>query len=382
MRHQWMSIADRNELWERWKGGASASAIARALGRTQQAISKHVQRAGGIAAVARTRAGRVLQSEERELISRGLVTGQTIRALARQLQRAPSTVSREIRRHGGRAGYRAHRADHAAWQAARRPQRCRLAAQPRLCRVVAAKLARKWSPRQIAGWLRVAYADDPAMRISHETIYRSLFVQARGVLKQTLIAHLRQGRSGRRPRAAGGRLAHSRIPALVSIRQRPASVEDRAVPGHWEGDLLAGGQQTYIATLVERQSRYVQLVRLSGKDTTTVVRALTRSVRRLPAGLMRTLTWDRGAEMADHHRFTMATHVQVYFCDPQSPWQRGSNENTNGLLRQYFPKGSDVSVFSQAQLNRVARQLNSRPRETLGFQTPAAKLAAIVAATG
>jgi IS30 family transposase len=377
-----MSDSDRNELWARWKRGESASAIARALGRTPPAIARHVHAAGGIAPVPRRRAPRVLQSDERELISRGLVQGLSLRAIARHVKRAPSTISREIRRHGGPTQYRAGQADQRAWQAARRPKVCRLAAWARLRRVVATKLAAKWSPRQIAGWLPVAYPDDATMRVSHETIYRSLFVQARGVLKQTLIAHLRRGRSGRRPAAAARRPPHSRVPDPVSIRQRPPSVADRAVPGHWEGDLLAGAHHSYIATLVERQSRYVQLIRVPRKDTATVIRALTRSVRRLPAGLMHTLTWDRGTEMADHQHFTLATQVQVYFCDPQSPWQRGSNENTNGLLRQYFPKGTDLSVFSQAQLNRVARQLNTRPRETLGFQTPAAKLAAIVASTG
>jgi IS30 family transposase len=382
MQRRWMTIAAQNELWARWRRGESASSIARAFAVTPQAIGMRVHAAGGIAQPPRRRSPRVLTLEAREAISRALVGGQSVRAIARQLHRAPSTVSREIARHGGRHGYRASHADRAAWQAARRPKRCRLAEHPRLRRVVAAKLVAKWSPRQIAGWLRVAYADDPTMRLSHETIYRSLFVQARGVLKQTLIAHLRRGRSVRRPRAAAGQLAHSRIPDPVSIRQRPPSVEDRAVPGHWEGDLLAGAGQTYIATLVERQSRYVQLVRIPRKDTATVTQALTRSVRRLPNGLMRTLTWDRGTEMADHHRFTIATNVRVYFCDPQSPWQRGSNENTNGLLRQYFPKGTDLSGFSQAQLNRVARQLNTRPRETLDFSTPAARLAAIVASTG
>jgi IS30 family transposase len=382
MRYRWMSRAERDELWTRWKRGESASAIARALGRTPAAIARHVHAAGGIAAAPRRRAPGVLQSREREIISRGVARRLSVRAIARQLGRAPSTISREIRRHGGRARYRASQADQRAWRAARRPKACRLAARPRLRRVVAAKLAAKWSPRQIAGWLPVAYPDDATMRVSHETIYRSLFVQARGVLKQALIAHLRRGRSGRRPAAAGGRPTHSRIPDLVSIRQRPPSVDDRAVPGHWEGDLLAGAHHTYIATLVERQSRYVQLVRVPRKDTATVVRALTRSVRRLPAGLMQTLTWDRGTEMADHRRFTLATEVQVYFCDPQSPWQRGSNENTNGLLRQYFPKGTDLSAFSQAQLNRIGRQLNTRPRATLNFHTPAATLAGIVASTG
>jgi IS30 family transposase len=299
------------------------------------------------------------------------------------LARAPSTISREVRRHGGRAPYRAAEADVRAWQAARRPKRCRLALQPMLCAVVAAKLAADWSPEQIAGWLKVTYADDRAMQVSHETIYRSLFVQSRGVLKKALVQHLRRHRAVRRSqRASTHGQRRGQIVDAISIRERPATIEDRAVPGHWEGDLLAGAAQSHVATLVERQSRYLLLVRVPGKDTTSVVRALSRHVRTLPRGLMASLTWDRGHELAAHKRFTLATHVQVYFCDPQSPWQRGSNENTNGLLRQYFPKGRDLATLSQAQLNRIARRLNERPRKTLGYHTPADRLAAIVASTG
>jgi IS30 family transposase len=318
---------------------------------------------------------------EREEISRGVAAGRGIRAIARDLGRAASTVSREIRRHGGRARYRAQTADAAAWQAARRPKPCRLAQYPALRAVVAAKLAARWSPEQIAGWLRITYAGAPEMIVSHETIDRSVFVQSRGVLDASLRRHLRRRRVMRR-----GGPAHRRRPApigdAVSIRERPPAVDDRAVPGHWEGDLLVGGRHSYMATLVERQSRFVMLVRVANKETATVVAALARHVRTLPRGLMTSLTVDRGLEFAAHHRFTLATNVAVYFCDPRSPWQRGSNENTNGLLRQYFPRGTDLADISQATLNRVARELNQRPRKTLGFQTPADKLAATVASTG
>jgi IS30 family transposase len=255
-----------------------------------------------------------------------------------------------------------------------------LAQQPRLRALVERRLAQRWSPEQIAGWLRQTYAA-PAMQVSHETIYRTLFVQSRGALREELRAHLRRGAAFRRPRRppADGR---GQIVDAVSIRARPAAVADRAVPGHWEGDLLAGTVRSNIGTLVERHSRYVVVVKVPSKDTAIVVRALARTVRTLPRGLMQTLTWDRGSELAAHARFTVATDVRVYFCDPQSPWQRGSNENTNGLLRQYFPRGMDLSQVSQAQLNAVARELNTRPRKTLGYRTPAAVLASIVATTG
>jgi IS30 family transposase len=308
--------------------------------------------------------------------------GISFAALGRQLQRATSTVSREVGRHGGRRAYRADPADAGAWHAGRRPKSCRLAQLPRLGLVVATKLAADWSPQQIAGWLRVTYATDPTMQVSHETIYRSLFVQSRGVLNHTLRLHLRRRKSMRRSRHATNRgQSRGQIIDAVSIRERPAEVEDRAVPGHWEGDLLTGAGQSHVATLVERQSRYVLLVKVAGKDTTSVVRALTRRVKTLPRGLMASLTWDRGTELAAHRRFTIATDVRVYFCDPQSPWQRGSNENTNGLLRQYFPTGTNLATYSQRQLNAIARRLNTRPRKTLGYHTPAARLATIVALT-
>ena len=377
-----LSVSERAELWARWKRGDSLAAIARALGRVQGTIHHIVGQCGGIAPPLRRRAARVLSSADREEISRGLAAGVSLRAIARALGRAPSTISREVRRHGGRRRYRAAQADRRAWAAARRPKSCRLAGQPRLCRAIAEKLLAKWAPEQIAGWLRVSYPDDPEMQVSHETIYRSLYVQSRGVLKKTLLQHLRRRHTMRRSVHATSRgQRRGQIVDAVSIRERPAAVEDRAVPGHWEGDLLAGARQSHVATLVERHSRYVLLARIPGKDTASVVQALSRHVRSLPQGLMRSLTWDRGTELAAHKRFTIATNVQVYFCDPQSPWQRGSNENTNGLLRQYFPKGVDLSTFSQAALNRVARSLNKRPRKTLGYRTPAEVLAVTVAPT-
>jgi IS30 family transposase len=320
---------------------------------------------------------------EREEISRGIVAHQSARSMARVLGRSASTVSRELSRNGGYDRYRAALADEKAWARARRRKRCKLADHPQLRAAVAGKLRLSWSPEQIAGWLKRAHPADEAYRVSHETIYRSLFVQARGVLKKELLGHLRSKRTIRRSRRAGSNGdSRGQITDLVSIRQRPAAVEDRAVPGHWEGDLLSGSKNSYIATLVERHTRYVMLAKVANKDTQTVVSALIKQAKKLPNELYQSLTWDRGKELADHRRFTLATDIDVYFCDPQSPWQRGSNENTNGLLRQYFPKGDDLSVYSQAHLNKVARQLNERPRKTLGFETPAERFNACVASTG
>jgi IS30 family transposase len=376
------TAAERTILWTRWRQGEPPSAIARALERHRSSVFAVVSARGGVPPRTRHRSGRVLSLAEREEVSRALAAGATQGAIAAHLGRAPSTISREIRRHGGRAAYRAGPADAVAWDRARRPKPCRLAQVPALRGVVAEKLALYWSPAQIAGWLKATYPDRPAMQVSHETIYLSLFVQSRGVLKRELIRHLRHRTTTRRAKTArhAGQ-GRGRIADAVSIRERPASVEDRAIPGHWEGDLLAGRRQSYIATLVERRSRYVLLLRVANRETATVVRALTRRARTLPHGLMATLTWDRGNELAAHRAFTVATNVKVYFCDPYSPWQRGSNENTNGLLRQYFPKGTDLSHYTQAQLNAVARQLNTRPRKTLGFRTPADMLNSIIAST-
>lgn len=371
---------ERAALWRGWKSGLTLSEIGQGLNRRAVSVLGILRRAGGFEPRTRRRAARSLQSAEREEISRGLAAGLGVNEIARRLGRAASTVSREICRNGGKHYYRAAQADAGAWERARRPQACLLARRPRLRNWVAEHLQRDWSPRQIAVGLERTFPQDDSMRVSHETIYRSLFVQARNVLKKELLGHLRRGGFMRRPRAQAGR-----APSIVdgiSVHQRPAEVNDRAVPGHWEGDLLMGGASSQIATLVERHSRYVMLVKVDSKDTVTVTRALAKKVRQLPAELRRSLTWDRGSEMAAHKDFTVATDVQVYFCDPHSPWQRGSNENTNGLLRQYFPKGQDVSHVTQAELNRVARLLNERPRETLNWLTPLEALRATVASTG
>ncbi len=373
--------AELNALWVCWKAGDTFDAMGQAFGCSLFTIYDLIRRSGGVPPRPRRRSPRVLSTPEREEISRALAARESLRAIARRLGRAPSTISREIRRHGGATGYRATTADARAWRQARRPKRCRLATQPRLCRVVAAKLRADWAPQQIAAWLVSTYPTEPTMHVSHETIYRTLYIQARGALKRDLMAHLRRRRVMRRsgPRSRAGQGHH--IVDAISISARPPSVEDRAVPGHWEGDLLAGTKQSNMATLVERQSRYVVLVRLTARDTTSVVRALIRRAQHLPEGLMQSLTWDRGLELAAHKQFTLATDAQVYFCDPRSPWQRGSNENTNGLLRQYFPKGEDVSHYTQRQLDAIARKLNTRPRQTLHWKTPAQVFAATVALT-
>jgi IS30 family transposase len=378
-----LSLAQKKELWERWKDGQSLSDIGRALGKHAGSIHGVVKLNGGIVPAPRTRSTRVLALAEREEISRGLAQEESVRRIAARLGRAASTVSRETSRHGGRSKYRAVRADDRAWRNAKRPKECLLATNLPLQAAVAEKLKQDWSPEQISGWLVGAYPADETMRVSPETIYRSLFIQARGVLKKELVAHLRRVRMMRSSKNAS-RQGQGRggIIDAVSIRERPADVEDRAVPGHWEGDLIRGSNNTHIATLVERHSRFVMLVKVDGNDTATVVGALTEQVGRLPGALRASLTWDRGMELASHKQFTIATDVKVYFADPRSPWQRGSNENTNGLLRQYFPKGSDLSAHSQEDLDSIALKLNSRPRKTLGFITPAAKLERGIAATG
>ena len=377
-----LSLAEKQDIWRRWKCGDSMHAIGRAYGRPHPTIRKLLLPSGGIPPVARRRSRLALTLAEREDISRGIASGSSIREIARHLNRAASTVSREIIRHGGRPAYRAHDADQQAWRAALRPKKCLLARNRKLRDIVASKLILDWSPEQISGWLKTRYANNESMHVSHETIYRSLFIQARGVLKKELMDHLRSKRRMRRSRHSSEH-GHSRgqIVDAVSIRERPAEAEDRAIPGHWEGDLLAGGKNSYIATLVERHSRFLMLIKVPSKDTAVVVAALSKHVRKFPATLRRSLTWDRGLEMAKHKEFTVATDVQVYFCDPQSPWQRGTNENTNLLLRQYFPRGTDLAPITQAQLDQVSLRLNQRPRKTLGFQTPASKLHASVAST-
>lgn len=367
-------------MWDRWQKGESLHNIARLFDRSHGAIAGILSRAGGIRPKQRTRSCLSLTLSEREDISRGISAGLSMRAIAAQLDRSPSTVSREIARNGGYDDYRASIADKAAWGRAQRPKRCKLACNKSLCRIVAKKLRSQWSPQQIAGWLQREQPGNEDYHVSHETIYKTLFIQSRGALKKELQQCLRSKRIMRRGKTSSlkGR-GLGKIPYAVPISERPASVQDRAVPGHWEGDLIQGTNNSFIATLVERHSRYVMLVKLDNKNTQTVISALIKQSKKLPNELYKSLTWDRGSELTDHQRFTLATDIKVYFCDPQSPWQRGSNENTNRLLRQYFPKGTDLSVHSQAKLNSVARQLNERPRKTLEYETPAERFNACVA---
>lgn len=378
-----LSAQQKKELWRRWREGQTLSEIGKVLGKHPGSIHGVVSLGGGIAPQARVRKAVALTLAEREDISRGLAAGLSMREIGRQLGRCGSTISREIARNAGVGRYRAASAESRAWDMAKRPKASVLGRHARLQQAVARKLRDDWSPEQISGWLKATYQDDKTMQVSHETIYRSLFIQARGVLKKELVSHLRSRRMMRRAKNATTKgQPRGQIIDAVSVRERGPEAEDRAIPGHWEGDLISGSNNSHIATLVERHSRYVMLVRVKGKDTRSVVGALIRQVKRLPVGMMSTLTWDRGMELARHKAFTVATDVKVYFCDPRSPWQRGSNENTNGLLRQYYPKGTDLSPFSQKQLDAVALKLNTRPRKTLGFATPGAKLAAGVALTG
>jgi len=374
--------AQKALMWDRWQKGDSMHVIARLFDRGHSSIQGVLAQTGGVRPPRRRRSRLTLTLGEREEISRGVVAGCSIRSIAASLGRAPSTVSREIHRNGGRRHYRASEADQAAWDRAHRPKRCKLIDNRVLARIVAKKLKRLWSPEQIAGWLKHTYPHDENYQVSHETIYRSLFIQARGALKKELLQHLRRKRVMRRARKQTLKGKVGQITEAVSIRERPAAVEDRAVPGHWEGDLIIGSRNSQIATLVERHTRYVMLAKVNSKTTETVINALIKQAHKLPTQLYKSLTWDRGSEMADHRRFTLATDIDVYLCDPQSPWQRGSNENTNGLLRQYFPKGTDLSIHSQAKLNAVARQLNERPRKTLNFETPAERFGQCVASTG
>jgi len=370
-RRIYYSSKQKNEMWDRWQRGESLKSIGRAFNRGSSSVYSVLSRHGGIRPPTRARSRVALSLAEREEISRGIASDLSLRAIALQLGRAPSTISREVKRNGGRDHYRASSAEQLTWDRAHRPKHCKLADSPFLRRTISAKLRLGWAPQQIAGWLKRTYPGDETKHVSHETIYRSLFIQARGVLKKELFQYLRTQRTIRRSKQAT--LKNSglgQIKNMASIRQRPASVEDRALPGHWEGDLIAGSKNSYIATLVERHTRYVMLAKVKNKDTESVINALIKQSKKLPNELYKSLTWDRGKELADHQRFSLATNIDVYFCDPHSPWQRGSNENTNGLLRQYFPKGTDLALHSQAKLNAVARQLNERPRQTLDFETP------------
>jgi IS30 family transposase len=380
-RRIYYSAVQRAEIWDHWKRGETMHAIGRLFDRGHSSIFSVLAPTGGIRPPPRVRSRLALTLSEREEISRGLSCGLSLRAIAYGLKRAPSTISREVERNGGGRLYRAAVSDRAAEDRALRPKICKLAMSPFLRRAITNKLRLDWSPQQIAGWLKRTYPEDERRCVSHETIYKSLFIQARGVLKKELMEHLRAKHVIRRSRQASLKnTGVGQIKDAVSIRERPASVEDRAVPGHWEGDLIGGSNNSYIATLVERHSRYVMLVKVQNKDTKGVVSALIKQARALPRELARSLTWDRGKELADHRRFTLATDIDVYFCDPQSPWQRGSNENANRLLRQYLPRGTDLTVHSQARLNAIARQLNERPRKTLDYQSPAERFGECVAA--
>ena len=377
------TTTQKNEIWNRWQKGESLTSIGRLFDRPSSSIFGQLAPTGGIRPPIRTRSKRSLTLSEREEISRGIVANLSIRSVAKSLNRSPSTISREIKRNGGYDHYRAAKADQSAWDRTCRPKKCKLACHPSLSRKVATKLMINWSPEQIAGWLKIEYPNDENIQVSHETIYRSLFIQTRGALKKELQQYLRTQRAIRRSQHASlKRNGLGQIKDAISISERPASVEDRAVPGHWEGDLIAGSKNSYIATLVERHTRYVMLAKVKNKDTESVISALIKQAKKLPEELYQSLTWDRGKELADHKRFTLETNIDVYFCDPRSPWQRGSNENTNRLLRQYFPKGTDLTLHSQTKLNAVARQLNERPRKTLGFETPAARFNTCVALTG
>jgi IS30 family transposase len=370
-------------MWERWRRGDTLAQIARLFDRYHSSVQGVLAKSGGIQPAQRHRSRLALTLAEREEISRAVVAGHSIRSVAARLGRAPSTISREVRRNGGRQGYLANQADQLAWERARRPKACKLVRNRTLAQVVASRLRLQWSPEQIAGWLKHVYAVNKDYQVSHETIYRSLYIQARGALKRELLEHLRRSRAMRRSRQHTLKTDdRTNIRDAVSISERPATAEDRAIPGHWEGDLLFGSANSQIATLVERQTRFVMLVKLASKDSEAVVNALIKHAGKLPQELYKSLTWDRGTEMAGHKRFTVATDIKVYFCDPQNPWQRGTNENTNGLLRQYLPKGTDLSVYSQAKLSAIARRLNERPRKTLNFDTPAERFHQAVALTG
>lgn len=372
----------RAQIWDGWERGLSICEIVRVLPTRRISVGSIIRGHGGIRPSVRRRSSRALSAHERELICKGLAAGCSMREVARHLKRPASTITREVKRNGGVMGYSGLRADERAWTRARRPRSCLLARSYRLREVVIEKLSIDWSPHQISGWLKVAYPDDESMRISHETIYRTLFIKARGVLNPRLTSHLRRRQSIRIPRAARHPRARSRIPDAMCIDERPTEVEGRAIAGHWEGDLLCGDVSSQIATLVERKSRFVVLVKVPTKSSDDIARSLSEHVLRLPTDLRRTLTWDRGIEMARHKDFTCTTNMPVYFCDPQSPWQRGTNENTNGLLRQYLPKGQDLSIFSQEELTTIATRLNHRPRKTLDFRTPAEVLSQNVAFTG
>ena len=374
-----LTEAEKTEIWDRHAKGESSHVIARHVGRSARGVRGLLSRSGGVRPRPPKRPERELTVDEREEISRGLAAGASCRAIARRISRAPSTISREVRRNGGRQHYRAAEAELATLRRHRRPKLSKLALSSRLLAVVKERLELQWSPEQISAWLKVEFPDDPQMQISHETIYLSLYVQSRGTLRKELTKHLRTQRSFRqaKKRTPSGR---GRIADRVMISERPAEATDRAVPGHWEGDLLLGKPTDAIGTLVERSTRFLMLFQLPGGAIRAEAarQRLAETILQLPGSLRRSLTWDQGHEMAQHVRFTVDTGVQVYFCDPHSPWQRGTNENTNGLLRQYFPKGRSLATVTQAELDLIADRLNGRPRQTLGWRTPAQKLAELL----
>ena len=374
-------MGERLSELEKWRiaelaaQGLPSRVIGRELGRSHRAVWGHIRVLRRPPAREPVRSRLRLSLSEREEISRGLAGGESLRAIARRLGRASSTISREVAANGGRRRYRACRADKAALTRMRRPKSSKLAICPRLRAAVEAKLELRWSPQQISGWLVEEFPFDPEMRVSHETIYLSLFVQSRGALRKELTRYLRSGHTTRRPRGHSVMNGQGQLRGVLNIRERPAEANDRAVPGHWEGDLLFGKRMKAIATLVERKTRFVMLIALpNGHAADVVADALAHKIVELPEQLRRSLTWDQGKEMASHARFTDETGVPVYFCDPRSPWQRGSNENTNGLLRQYFPKRTEIAHYSQAELDVVAAELNGRPRQTLGWKTPSQAL--------
>jgi IS30 family transposase len=378
------SEEDRKTIWDMREAGVLVKRIAKHLDRQNVSLRKFIADHGGTRPTPRQRSELRLSLEEREEISRGLAAGLSIRAMAEGLNRSPSTVCREVNANGGRTKYRALLADRGADRRALRPKRAKLSRCHRLRKTVERKLEARWSPEQISAWLAESYVDDPEMQVSHETIYQSLFVQSRGALRKELLSCLRTGRAMRRAKAyTKGGTGQGQLTNMVMISERPAEVRNRAVPGHWEGDLIFGKKMTAIGTLVERHSRYVILLKLPhGHGAEAVRKVMTKRILTLPAQLRRSITWDQGKEMAEHVQFTVDTGVQIYFCDPKSPWQRGSNENTNGLLRQYLPKSSDLSRCTQRELDAIARSLNTRPRQTLGWMTPSKAFADAVALTG
>lgn len=360
-------------IWNYWKQGIAMIDISRILNIRTYSVKSLLFYHGGIKPYNRKRNTNHLSISEREEISRGLVNGLGIRELARNLNRSPSTICREIKRNGGTARYRAVKADKMAYRRARRPKEYLFLKYNELRELIKTKLKDYWSPQQISAWLKLTYPDNPKMQVSHETIYKSLYIQSRGLFRKEMKSYLRSRRKTRRAKNHKGGL-RGQIPDMVSISQRPAEVEDRAIPGHWEGDLIQGGNNSFIATIVERQTRFVVLAKVTGKETETVVKAISKQMMKFPRLLRKSLTWDRGSELKAHKKFSMATDMDVYFCDPHSPWQRGSNENTNRLLRDFFPKKTDLGGYTQKQLNDVASRLNNRPRETLDFLSPAVKM--------